>query len=186
VIMQPLLANMGLPMLILMLPAFVVGLPVVIAIEAWVVARQLELEVRASSWPVALANIVSTLVGIPVAWFLVVVLEMIIGVSLGTLWPDAGTHLPERLHDIVGLVLQAGWLGMGAEQHHWLIPGAALVLLVPFCAASVGVEGLVVAARLPEVPPASIYRAVLRANLVSYAGFAIVFVVWLIRELLAA
>ncbi len=181
--MHPLLANMGLPMLILMLPAFVVTLPVVIAIEAWVIARQLEIEIRVGLGPVAWANVLSTLVGIPVAWFLVVVLETLVGVSLWKLWPDVGSGMPARLHDIVGLLLQAGWLGMGAERQHWLIPGAGLVLLVPFCAASAWVERRAVAARLPELPRASIDRAVLRANLVSYAGFAILFAVWLIREL---
>lgn len=181
------LANIGIPMLALVLPGFVLALPLVIGAEGWIVARHVPTRVPVALGVMAWANLASTLIGVPITWVVLFVCEMAISMSIGQWWPEIAAQIPaSAFQKVMALVVQAPWLGGPEEDLPWMIPAAALLLLGPFCAASYYVERFVATRKLPELPKDVVNRAVLRANLASYAGFAAVCGAWLARGLAAS
>lgn len=130
-------ADAGVPMLALVWPAsWILFIPVV-AIEAWVATRIVGMPFRRSVVATTAANATSTLVGIPLVWALLVLVELAIsggGKALGTdsFWLR-----------IYAVTVQAAWLIPYESELHWMVPAAAMALLVPFFFASVLVERLV-------------------------------------------
>lgn len=174
--MPHLLANAGVPMLFWQLPVAVAALVPVIVIEsllAWPILRTRFVDVVVK---VAGANTISTLVGIPLTW---------IGLVIVNIATTGGTahefHTP--LAAFKSIVLQASWLIPYDNIMHWLIPAATLVLLVPYFFVSVFVERWWLRRRLADVPVARIAFAAWIGNLVTYSMFAVYTVLWL-REAL--
>jgi hypothetical protein len=131
-------ADAGVPMLALIWPAsWVLFIPVV-AIEAWLARKIVGLSVKQSVLASAVANAVSTLVGIPLVWALLVLFEMFIlsngGRALG---------IDSFWQRVYAVTVQAAWLIPYESELHWMVPLAAIVLLVPFFFASVFLERLV-------------------------------------------
>jgi hypothetical protein len=112
----------------------------VVAIEAWIARKIVRLSVKRSVLVLASAgaNAVSTLVGIPLVWGILVLIELFFvprgGQALG---------IDSFWHRVVAVTVQAPWLIPYESELHWMIPLAAIVLLVPFFFASVFVERLV-------------------------------------------
>lgn len=140
-------------------------LPVVV-IESFVAVKSLGLRFRRAIVVTAAANAVSTLVGIPVTWFVLVVLELII--TNGGQWQPIDTPIQATL----AIVQQAAWLCPYEEALDWMIPAAAVVLCIPFYFVSVWIEYLVA-----RYMVANARRQVLRfswwANSWSYLGIVI-------------
>lgn len=134
------LANMGVPMLALVGPVMLIGLVPVILVEGlWLKYRFALLgwdAVRHS----AVANLFSTLVGIPLTW---VVLVLVQALSGGDSYQGPGW---------LAITWQAPWLLPNERELGWMIPAAALVLCVPFFLASVAIEGTVLKRRLLRPP----------------------------------
>lgn len=131
-------ADAGVPMLALIWPAsWILFIPIV-AIEAWVARRIVGLTVKRSVLASAVANAVSTLVGIPLVWGLLVLIEAFVvpkgGQALG---------IDSFWHRAYAVTVQAAWLIPYESELHWMVPVAAIVLLVPFFFASVFLERLV-------------------------------------------
>jgi len=130
---EPAHANIGIPMIMLMWPAAWLLLVAIVPIEALVARRVLG---RGREWRVsAVANLVSTAVGIPIAWLTLVLIQMVVapgnyGVSTA----------PAKL---VSAVVQSAWLLPYDAHLHWMVPAAAATLCVPFYFASVLCEYLV-------------------------------------------
>lgn len=163
-LVRPASANIGLPMLAAVWPVSWLLLGPIAAIEAALARRLLELETR-RAWRVSIAaNAVSTFVGLPLTWVLLVVIEM-----LTTGGRALGLDTPLALFQSV--VLQAPWLIPYPEEVlPWMQLAAALVLCVPFCFMSVFVERFVVLRMQPDAPPAAVRRWSWRANLWTYGG----------------
>ena len=70
-----LLANVGLPMLVIQWPMMALALVPVIVLEAVLVRDLLDLPFWAAMAGMAKANLLSTLVGIPLAWIAALILE---------------------------------------------------------------------------------------------------------------
>ncbi len=127
-------ADMGVPMLAVVWPAsWVLFIPVV-AIEAWIARRIVGLSIKRSVLASAVANAVSTIVGIPLVWGLLAFTEIVAtgggrAFGIDSFWQR-----------VFAVTVQAAWLIPYESELHWMVPVAAIVLLVPFFFASVFVE----------------------------------------------
>src|SRR4051812_33899682 len=85
-----LLFDMGLPMIVPSMSLMVIALLPIIIGEAYFISRRLSIDNLKTLPPVAFANFISTLIGIPVTWLILAVLEMVTGggarLDLGPVW----------------------------------------------------------------------------------------------------
>lgn len=171
---RPALANMGLPMVAIYLPAAWVALLPIILIESGYGAWRLRLPLGRAFVAQATANCASTLIGIPAMWVVLALGELFIGG-----W--AAGVAPEPVLIVVSPIVGAPWLGPGAEETSWMVPLAVVVLTVPFYLMSVVSEGLVVAQFFRHVARPAIRRWTVQANAISYAFLvALVLLGWLL------
>jgi hypothetical protein len=184
------LADAGIPMIFVTWPAMVIALVPVIALEALLIRKRVPYE----PWPIvratAAANLVSTILGIPLTWFALVTFEMVIGFALSLIPGIQHWHGP--VVRAIGFIFTAAWLPpFGVTRSS--IPLAALVLLIPFYFVSVWSERLVMKRMLQatseEVAPeggasrVQLWRAVRDANLLSYGFLVALTCGWLIWKL---
>jgi hypothetical protein len=183
------LADVGIPMIAVTLPAMVVALVPVIGMEGLLIRKR----VVYKPWPIfratAAANLVSTIVGVPLTWLALLACETVIGPALSQIPGIQNWHGP--VARAVGFVFTAAWLPPWGTTSS-SIPLAMLVLLVPFFFVSVWSERLVMKRMLPvsaeEVAPESevskgqLWRAVRDANLLSYGFLVAVTCAWLIWD----
>lgn len=113
-------ADAGLPMLVLMWPGFIVALVPVIYIEIRVLSKRLGMTPKELRYPVTMANVVSTVFGIPLAWLAMLAVELITtkGRSYG---------IETFGQKFVASVLQAAWLIPYENEFFWLVPVALTV-----------------------------------------------------------
>lgn len=131
---HPFLADAGVPMLFLQMPVLIITLPIVIAIEAFLCRRWLNLSWKKAWWGTFLANVVSTLFGFPLLWVAMLFLPVVFHGS-------GVPNLTEPWLSVYSVTVQAAWLGAGEERYYWMIPTAALVLLVPAFFLTIYIEG---------------------------------------------
>ncbi len=164
-----LFADAGIPMLAVVWPFMWLAFLPVVVIESLVALKSLGLHFRRALVVTAAANAVSTLVGIPITWFLLVILDLIIG--NGGQWQPIDTPMQAAL----AIFQQAAWLCPYEEELHWMIPTAAIVLCIPFYFASVWIEYFVARHMVPND-----FRQVRRfcwwANFWSYTAIALFWV----------
>ncbi len=134
------LANAGLPMIALHIPTMVVLLTPIIAIEFFLARCKIALPNTQLFQGIAIANVVSTFIGIPITWALMVVLNI---VTTGT----KAKGLDTLAGQFATVVLQSSWLMPDEENLDWMIPAATLVLLIPYFFASVAIERFVLSKR---------------------------------------
>ncbi|MEO7540079.1 MAG: hypothetical protein ABIV21_08620 [Pyrinomonadaceae bacterium] len=173
--MKIILFDMGLPMIFPSIVLMAVGLIPIIVIEAYVMEATLKLGFKRLFAPVTIANVVSTVVGIPLTWVLLALLEfasvVVFGVTTGR----------NPWSDLFSLTLGAPWVAPGHHNEEWIILGAMLFLLVPYCLASWAIEYLVIKKILTKkqdaayvtAPLKDLQFAVGKANLTSYCLLAL-------------
>jgi hypothetical protein len=114
----------------------------------------------AAKW-VFLANAFSMLLGIPITWFLVTLLQMCTG---GGGWGDGS---------VVGVLRGPAWLGPGyIPDLRWAIPLGLIILCVPFFFMSWWLEYVFLyafAGKLDKDAKTPIRRYAWKANLASYS-----------------
>ncbi|WP_306519921.1 hypothetical protein [Rheinheimera sp.] len=158
-------ANAGVPMLFLAMPAFLISIVPIIAIETFYISKGLGLSISQSLKTVSVSNIVSTIVGIPVTWFLLVLVQMLTG--------GGGAYgLDSYMGKVLAVTWQAPWLIPYETDLNWMIPAAGLVLLVPFFFASWWSEYLVSKEMLQALPSNILKVKVRNANLITYCMLA--------------
>lgn len=155
-------ANVGVPMLALAWPAEWLALIPIVALESEIMRRSLNVQFKAMIWPVTKANLISTLVGVPVAWIAMLTPMMLVG-FLSQFVP-AETEIPNAVQYLL-FPLTAAWV-MGSSS--WQIYAAFLVLAVPFCLMSIFLEKGTIGCFFPNKPKKCIRAAVVRANIWSY------------------
>ena len=168
-------ANTGLPMLFVHMPVLLLALLPVILIEASVYRAGVPLTWGAAVRGSLVANLWSTLLGIPVAWFALVIAQLILGG--GGMW-----NLEIPLLRLAAVLVQAPWLPPYEDELYWMIPAASLALLVPFYLVSVWVELRALRPKWPTVTSGKLRLLVAGANAFSYALLA---GYWLLRLLYA-
>jgi len=180
----PLLADAGLPMIILTWPAMVILLIPVVVIEGLLCKKWLGLR----TWPAiktnAVSNLASTIIGIPVAW------AVMLAVEFGTMGLVGESNALQNWHSPIANVIffffSSAWLNPDLGEDAWVIPAATLILLIPFFFASYWIEYFVVRKMVgtPDEQPsnlayARVRKAVRNANLVTYGIMFIATSVWL-------
>jgi hypothetical protein len=168
------LFDMGLPMIFPAMYLMILALGPIIFIEAYAI-RSLKLTLERTVLSVTVANFVSTIVGIPVSWGLLYLLQ-----SATRL---AGTTQTGSFWDIfLAVTVQSPWVHPRGPEYDWIVYAAGLFLLVPFFFASWLLEYWVIvkfvkptlpAGTAPDELLAKIKRAVRNANLYSYALLAL-------------
>ena len=127
-------ANVGLPMIFITLPSMLAALIPIIALESFILRQKLSLSWRTSLKTISIANIVSTLFGIPLVWIILVIFEISFSYLLFYLPPMRNFYgnLDSNFAIIFNLILQSPWLVPIESELYWMIPVAFLVLLFPF------------------------------------------------------
>jgi len=172
--MTPILANVGVPMIFPQFILIVFAFAPVVVIEALLVRKAMGLTIRSALKDVAVANLWTTLLGVPLAWIFMLIVELV-GTSGGT---ALGMSTPARM--LASVTLQAAWL-VPYEQHLvWMIPAAATFLLVPCFVVSLVIERWVLARRWANRDRKAVFSAVLRANVGSYVFLFVAGSVWTI------
>lgn len=175
--MTPIFANAGVPMIfpqvILMGLAF---LPVVF-IESAIVWKPMGIRFPKALLDVGLANLCTTIIGVPIAWAAMFALQL---VSTGGGRP-LGMDSPTQM--LAAVTLQAAWLVPYEDHLSWMIPAAATFLLIPCFLISVLIERWVLACRWPERPQSAVFSTVLRANIWSYVFLFVAGSLWTVWNL---
>jgi len=127
---------------------------------------------------IAVANVVSTFIGIPIASVVMLLVNIL---TTGTTVHGFDTPIAA----FKSVVLQASWLVPYEDQLDWLVPAATLVLLVPYFLASVWIERITLYRAWKTEERRRVARVALVANIVSYTGLAAVVVIWLWRAITA-
>ena len=183
-----LLLDAGAPMIAFTLPAMIILLIPIIAVEALLCRKWLQLTWWQAMKSNAASNLASTLVGVPLAW------AIMLGVGYGTIGLLDLANLADKWHspiaDLVFLFLSSAWIPPTSDNSLWIVPAATLCLLIPFFFASYGIEYAVVAwmVGMPEGgPPNLVYPrvriAVRNANLITYGLMFLGTSIWLILTL---
>jgi hypothetical protein len=184
----PLLADAGIPMIFLTLPLMLMLLIPVIAIEGFLCKKWLGLTTWEAMKSNAVSNLASTLIGVPVAW------AIMLGLEFGTMGLVDSSHAIQNwrspIAEVIFFFFSSAWIGPPQDKNLWVIPAATLALLIPFFFASYVVEYLVIKFMLgmPEGGPANlayprIRKAVRNANLITYGAMFVTTAVWLVMSL---
>ena len=159
-------ANAGVPMLFVAMPAFAFSIIPIIIIEAIYLSKKLKLSRKAAGKTVTLSNLVSTVVGIPLTWGFLVVVQMVTG-------GGAAYGIDTFMGKVISVTWQAPWLIPYESELYWMIPVAGMVLLVPFFFASWWSEYLVSKKMHRDLNGRLVKKYVRNANLITYGLFTI-------------
>jgi hypothetical protein len=156
------LADAGIPMIVAQWPLAAIVLIPVILIEALFNRYRLSISYRDSFAGTALANLVSTVAGVPLAWIVMLLIE----ITIGSIIPRQWWHSP------IGLVLSlfcVAWLGPSDNTTlSWQVPLALSLLLIPTFFVSVWIERGVCKMVWRSKDQREVNKGVWRANLLSY------------------
>jgi len=131
--MSPILATAGLSMLGAQYLAMVCALPPVIIAEVIVARNMLRVSTVRAAVALIPANLVSTVIGFPLLWLLLFVIQGAVGA--GCIPRHSGFF--SRAYEVT---VQAPWLIPHGRDLNWMVPVASLYLLIPAFFASVFVE----------------------------------------------
>jgi hypothetical protein len=153
-------ADIGLPMVAVYLPpAWLCFIPIVV-LEAYVGVVRWRLPLRKALAAQAVANCLSTGVGLPLTWIVLAVMQLkCCGGALG---------LDSFARRAYAVTIQAPWLIPYESDLEWMVPVAFFTLSIPFYGMSVASEYLVVRRFFPEVGSLVVGAWVRRANIWSY------------------
>ena len=140
-------------------PAWLAFIPIVL-IESYVGFRTLSVKFVRVLIASAVANLVSTLLGIPITWFALALIELI---GFGS---ARGFDTP--LQKLYAVTMQSPWLMPYGEQSPWIVPVAAAVLSIPMYVMSVLTEYLIVRIFFRSTTRKLIWRWQLIGNALSY------------------
>jgi len=176
-------ANFGVPMLAVVWPTMFISLIPIIIIEALYMRRKLQIALKKAFKVMAIANLLSTMIGIPFTWGVLFLAELVLGVSTARLL-GAGELPPKALRiveAVFSVTIGAAWLGPEeASRWDWLAPSAATVLLLPFFFVTWWLERASVERQMPDFEGRVVGDAVMRANIITYGLLAIASVAWLL------
>ena len=161
------LANAGLPMLMVGLPFMILLLIPIVAIEATWYRRFLAVSWReawAGSWK---ANLWSTFAGIPITWLSLVILEFVLMASVG-ISSDSKLLAESYVVSYFYFLMTSPWLIPVRDGFGLVIIGAMMVLLLPAYLVSYLGETRVLQKRWPTIDRHKIRRNCWFAHMVTY------------------
>ena len=167
--MTPIIADAGVPMLFLHVPAILLALVPIIVTEAYVAKRSLGLPFKRSLGPITVANFISMLLGFPLLWIVAVVVQMLTG-------GGQAYGLAHWWQKLYAVTVQAPWLIPYERDLYWMTPVAALVMLIPAFFLSVWIERLVLQVFWPNETKGRLRPFSYRAH---FASYSILVLMWL-------
>lgn len=177
IVSSPAYANAGLPMLVIVWPLFWLAFIPIVLIEYRILRKTLKTETpRRLIFITTGANLFSTVIGIPIIYFLLLLLEIFIPGGDGTF-----PYLTEFWRRVLSVTLQAPWLIPYESEFYWMIPVACAFLFIPFYFMSSWIESIIIAYYLRNsYQSRDVKKAVWKANQASYAFLYIIIAGWLI------
>jgi hypothetical protein len=170
VIPVPAFADIGVPLIFVTFPGMIIALIPIIFIEAYIIKKAGVLYKLALKWT-ALANVVSTLIGIPLASIALAVPGIVTG---------GGRGYAYKIETFWGKISAVTWQAASFVMYesdpnpHWMIPVATLMLLIPFFGASYLIERAILRRGIKTVSQKEIDQRCFKANIVSYLLLALV------------
>jgi hypothetical protein len=161
------LADAGVPMIMVFLPSAWLALLPVIAIEAAIGMRMVQVPFRRSLGCVAVGNLFSTILGMPATWLILAVIEL--------MWFGTAEGLGSVAAKIYAVTIQSPWLIPYEDHLAWMMPVAAAVLAVIFYTMSVVSEYFIIRRILPDISSSILWRWMWTANAASYV-FLLMFI----------
>jgi hypothetical protein len=162
------LADIGLPMIFVQWPLMLYALVPVIVLESLLVRRWVSLTYQEAFVGASIANVVTTLAGVPLAW------GAMLAIEIGTMGPLSAAadewhwRLEGPVFQVIGFILSVAWLPPLQDYFNWVVPLSVAALLVPSFFISVWLERLVCVKMWVTCDEAAVRRGVYRANLASY------------------
>lgn len=167
------LANAGVPMIFLSFPVMLFALIPIILIEARVLKKILEITYKKAIVPSGVVNLVTTIIGFPLSWGLLLGLELLTtSGSCGPGFSNIGTS-------IVTVIIESAWICPWENYLYWLIPVAFIISLIVAFFVSVLVEYLILKKIFKDFDKQKIKKGVWIANFVSYSFLVILSLIYL-------
>lgn len=164
-------------------PLMLCALVPVIILETLLIRRWLTLSLRDALVGVGKANVLSTLVGVPLAWLAMLTLEFAVMLPFGLVADKWKWELDGPVWQVLGFLFSVAWLGPTENSLHWMMPAAVALLLVPCFYLSVVLERRSCTRTWTTADPARVRRSVFAANLASYALLFLLACGWVTFEL---
>lgn len=156
-----LVANIGVPMLLLLWPAhWLAWLPLTV-LQAALARRDMQLPQAVALKTAGMAKLVSTLIGVPLVWTAMLVLQIAVSALL-SLTGAGGSSVAA----VVTAPLRSAWLP--PTDNAWRVYLAFAVLAVPCCLATRIVELAMARRMLPDREPQDVREWIERANVLAY------------------
>ncbi len=133
---HPVLANAGVPMIFIIMPPAIILVVPIILIEGLLAKFILQKPWTYCFQFSGICNVLSTCVGIPATWLILVIFQML---SDGS----SAKGLDSIKDYIYAVTIQAPWLFPYESELDWMIPVAATVLTVIFWLISIVIEALI-------------------------------------------
>ena len=154
-------ANAGLPMIFITFPYMLLAFIPIFLIEGVVYKKRLNMSYGSSFSVSFLANLLSTLIGFPLAWLLSLVVEILLSLS-----QQGATGTVSK---VLLTVLGPAWLAPPIETaDQWYVSLSAFFGLIPAYFISVWMELFVARRCFDEVDIKEVKKAVRAANLLTY------------------
>lgn len=180
---MPMLANVGVPMIFIHWPLMFSALVPVIILEALLIRRWVPLSTREAFIGVGKANVFSTLVGVPLAWLMMLLLEFAVLLPVAFAADKWKIEINSPVLEVLGFLISVAWLVPAEEYLHWMVPVAVGLLLVPCFYVSVFLERRSCLRTWTSADPVRIRQGVFKANLASYALLFVLACGWVTFEL---
>ena len=155
-------ANAGIPMIFVSFPIMLIALLPVIFIESSIFRRVVPIPYKKSFVSNGIANAISTIAGFPLAWGLLLAIELL--TTGGRCGPGFDT-IPKS---IITVIVEAAWLCPHEEHLYWLVPTAFIICLIVAFFISLAIEYYVNRRFYKECSKKQLRRAVYIANMSSY------------------
>ncbi len=155
-------ADAGVPMLLVIWPRTWWLLPAIVLVEGYIARIACRLGIWQALRLSAFANGASTLIGIPLTWLILLVLE------IGTVGGRA-YGLSSVSTKLLSVTLQSPWLVPYDGELRWMVPAAAAFLCVPFFFMSVWAEIAIGRLLVEEKVRSRIRRWAWMANACTYS-----------------
>jgi len=163
----PAYADIGLPMIFITVPNMLLAIVPIIALESYILSKKLKLTPKRSLVTSTVVNVASTFIGIPFAWFILALLQIITG-------GGRAYGMNTVMQKFLSVTWQAPWLIPYESSYYWMIPAALCFLLIPFFFVSWLIEYILAKKILPDVLYQEVKKAVFIANLASYGGLLVI------------
>ena len=163
---EMILADAGVPMIFVQWPLMFMALLPVIAVEGWILHRRLALPLGRAIKGSTYANLVSTIVGVPIAWAVMLGVEFVLMSGIMPFAERYQWNLSSPLWGVLSIFASA-WVSPPVQSYSGIALAAA-VLLVPSYFLSVWIERRICQRVFKSLERGTVARTVRAANLWSY------------------